>query len=221
MKSHSNRTSVDKCDVEQCVCQRHRSSLSNARTMKPVAFRSSAWTHTNRIHIEDYSSERACSHTHTIVPNEWEQQRRRRNIIRIHQLIRAEPNGMNMIFNIYLFLLPHIKCTVKHSRSFHFRRKNAIYSNRQLCHLNLHTIKRLHRQFRRVGQLTMDFGRDGNNNYIRSPEKPLEDYRGLSAFVIRSPSHHSHFSLDLHLRWNEVLIFVFALEPVTRQHSHF
>lgn len=51
-----------------------------------------------------------------------------------------------------------------------FRRKNAIYSNRQLCQLNLHTIKRFHRQFRRVGQLTMDFGRIGNNNYIRSPE---------------------------------------------------
>lgn len=50
------------------------------------------------------------------------------------RLTCAEQRRMNMIFNIYLFSLSHIKCTVKTATNA-FRTKNAMYSNWQLCHI--------------------------------------------------------------------------------------
>lgn len=82
-------------------------------------------------------ADEACTHTYAKlnrIDNPW----RRRINIHIGRVVQNREEWI-WYFDIYLyFLLSHSKCTVKikkyHER-FDFRRKNAIYSNRQLCHI--------------------------------------------------------------------------------------
>lgn len=44
----------------------------------------------------------------------------------MHRLACAEQRGMNIIFNIYIFSLSHVKCTVKTLRTISAERMQCI-----------------------------------------------------------------------------------------------